>query len=128
MRKEQEIEFTSVRMTGTVAYPGEIIASEDEWIETTGATTGVLTGQVLDISADITLYFETAPVAEGPWTTMFFNRIDVQGVAADEYAGTTYLSNDVDAPTSQRFDRWVRWRLVATADAHVCFHGFAVFQ
>jgi hypothetical protein len=122
------MEFTSVRMTGSVGSPGEIIASEDEWFDTAGATTGVLTGQVLDISAGITLYFETAPVAEGPWTTMFFNTIDVQAGVEFEYAGTTYLSSDVDAPASQRFDRWVRWRMVATADAHLCFHGFAVFQ
>jgi hypothetical protein len=48
--------------------------------------------------------------------------------AANEYAGATFVSNEVDAPTSLRFDRWVRWRLVATDDAHASFHGFAVFQ
>jgi len=128
MRKEQEIEFTSVRMTGTVGSPGEIIASEDEWFDTAGATTGVLTGQILDISANIALYFETASVAEGPWTTLFVNRLDSQASVDDEYAGITYLSSDVDAPAAYRFDRYVRWRLVATADAHISFHGFAVFQ
>jgi len=128
MRKEQEIEFTSVRMTGTVGVPGEVIASEDEWIETTGATTGVITGQFLDFSADRTLYWETAPQIEGPWVTIQTMTSANMGTAADEYSGGMYLSSDVDAPAAQRFDRYVRWRLVATDDAHICFHGFAVFQ
>jgi hypothetical protein len=128
MRKETELEFTSVRMTGSVGTPGEIIASEDEWFETTGATTGVLTGQILDISANITLIFETAAVAEGPWSTIEAMTSTSTAPVEEEYAGATFLSNEVDAPTSHRFDRWVRWRLVATDDAHICFHGFAVFQ
>ena len=128
MRREFEIEYTTIRMTGTALEPGEIVASEDEWFDTQDATSGVITGQFLYISANLTFYWETAPAPEGPWTTIKAITSANAEPVEELYGGPTFLTSMADSPRSQRFDRYVRWRVVATDDAQVCLHGFAVFQ
>ena len=107
----------------------EVVQLQDEWMDTEGFTSGSLMVQCPVLSTDLTCYFETAQKVEGPWRTIWELTNANCPSENDEYAETMYLTSAPDASDSNRFDRYIRWRVVSNDyNTYFCFRAAAFFR
>jgi len=124
MYKELVQPWVTIEFSGA----GEVIQSQEQWADTEGFSSGTAMMQVpwIDNQGDednLEVIAETSPSLDGPWERMDSGSSGT-GPTAPDYAIIHYLSTNPDVPSTARFSRYIRWRIVArAAGVGLCFRS-----
>jgi hypothetical protein len=127
MYREYHQDYRNVEFDG----PGEVCQPEEDWIDTEGCTSGAMQLQMLSLTGSVSFIVQTSKSREGPWTdyaTLPGTGSPPLPDASEEYAVHAGLTTGTDVNPMYHFDRYMRWRIVATGAGQVCFRLSFVFK
>lgn len=112
----------------------ELVQPESEWWDVDGFRTGAFSVFMPCVTDILQVRLETAPTREGPWTEVVTER--KRAADSNHWSGGFFLTSSADARSGYRFDRYVRYRLLAepaTGDGNLhalrtCFRAVGLFR